>query len=90
MTVQEEEDRSDDADRLLRNLEWHGLKVVVHRLKPDTGSAADTLLAATAQKTCWLLVMGGYGHGQLREWIFGGFTRHVLQTAAAVPVLIAH
>jgi nucleotide-binding universal stress UspA family protein len=34
--------------------------------------------------------MGGYGHSRLRQWMFGGFTRHVLQTAAAVPVLIAH
>ena len=50
MTVQEEEGRSDDADRLVRNLEWHGLKAVAHRLKPDTGSAADTLLAAAVEK----------------------------------------
>jgi nucleotide-binding universal stress UspA family protein len=89
MTVQEEEDRSDDADRLVRNLEWHGLKAVAHRLKPDTGSAADTLLAAAAEKKCGLLVMGGYGHGQLREWIFGGFTQQVL-VSAPVPVLIVH
>jgi nucleotide-binding universal stress UspA family protein len=33
--------------------------------------------------------MGGYGHGQLREWIFGGFTQQVLVNAP-VPVLIAH
>jgi nucleotide-binding universal stress UspA family protein len=89
MTVQEEEDRSDDADRLVRNLEWHGLKAVAHRLKPDADSAADTLLAAAAEKKCGLLVMGGYGHGQLREWIFGGFTQRVL-VSAPVPVLIVH
>jgi len=87
MTVQEEEDRSDDADRLVRNLEWHGVKAVAQRLKPDAGSAADTLLAA-AEKF-GLLVMGGYGHGQLREWIFGGFTQQVL-VSAPLPVLIVH
>jgi nucleotide-binding universal stress UspA family protein len=89
MTVQEEDDRSDDTERLVRNLEWHGLKAVIHRLKPDAGSAADTLLAAAAEKKCGLLVMGGYGHGQLREWIFGGFTQQVL-VSAPVPVLIVH
>jgi nucleotide-binding universal stress UspA family protein len=89
MTVQEEEDRSDDAGRLVRNLEWHGLKAVAQRLKPDTGSAADTLLAVAAEKKCGLLVMGGYGHGQLREWIFGGFTQQML-VSAPVPVLIVH
>ncbi len=34
MTVQEEEDRSDDTDRPVRNLKWHGLKAVTQRLKP--------------------------------------------------------
>jgi nucleotide-binding universal stress UspA family protein len=47
------------------------------------------LIAAAAESGA-LLVMGGYGHSRLRQWIFGGFTQHVLQTAAAVPVLIVH
>jgi len=36
-----------------------------------------------------LLVMGGYGHSRLREWVFGGFTEHVLADAP-LPLLIAH
>ena len=36
-----------------------------------------------------LLVMGGYGHSWLREWVFGGFTQLVL-AAAPLPVMIAH
>ena len=36
-----------------------------------------------------LLVMGGYGHTRLREWVFGGFTQLVLDSAP-VPVLMAH
>jgi nucleotide-binding universal stress UspA family protein len=57
-------------------------------LPADGRSAADRLLAAAAERNA-LMVMGGYGHSRLREWMFGGFTRHVLE-AAAVPVLIAH
>ena len=36
-----------------------------------------------------LIVMGGYGHGRLREWVLGGATRHAL-AEADVPVLMAH
>jgi nucleotide-binding universal stress UspA family protein len=36
-----------------------------------------------------LLVMGGYGHSRLREWMFGGFTQHAFG-AATLPVLMSH
>jgi nucleotide-binding universal stress UspA family protein len=35
-----------------------------------------------------LLVMGAYGHTQLREWMFGGVTRTVLYEAG-LPVLMS-
>jgi nucleotide-binding universal stress UspA family protein len=90
LTVAEEEDlSSEEGTRLMTNLRWRGLQVSANRLQPEERSPAETLLAAATQRHA-LLVMGGYGHSRLREWIFGGFTRHVLQTAAAVPVLIAH
>jgi nucleotide-binding universal stress UspA family protein len=88
MTVQEEAGRSDDADRLIRNLEWHGLKAVAQRLTPDGRGAAETLLAAATGKVD-LLIMGGYGHSRLREWVFGGFTQQLL-VSAPVPVLMVH
>ena len=28
-----------------------------------------------------LVVMGGYGHSRLREWLFGGVTRDILRTS---------
>jgi nucleotide-binding universal stress UspA family protein len=33
--------------------------------------------------------MGAYGDSRLREWIFAGFTEHVLRSAT-VPVLMLH
>jgi nucleotide-binding universal stress UspA family protein len=36
-----------------------------------------------------LLVMGGYGHGRLRETVFGGCTRHFLDRCDR-PVLMMH
>jgi nucleotide-binding universal stress UspA family protein len=87
MTVEEGEWRT-DSGRLVRNLAWHGLTATARVLAPNEQGAAQTLLAA-ARDQAQLLVMGGYGHSRLREWIFGGFTQQVL-TGAPLPVLITH
>lgn len=90
LTVAEEENlSSEEGTQLMQSLRWRGIAVEARRLEPEARSSADTLIAAAAERRA-LLVMGGYGHSRLREWVFGGFTRHVLQTAAPVPVLIAH
>ncbi len=36
-----------------------------------------------------LIVMGGYGHSRMSEFIFGGMTREMLKTAT-LPVLMSH
>ena len=88
VTVEETEDEHHDADRLVRNLAWHNVAAGAERLKTSPDGAAATLLAGIAGRAD-LLVMGGYGHSRLRQWIFGGFTQHVLADAP-LPVLIAH
>jgi nucleotide-binding universal stress UspA family protein len=88
IAVEEELDGRDDADRLVRNLLWHGFAARAERLQPGPEGAAATLLA-TVRERVDLLVMGGYGHSRLREWVFGGFTQLVLDDAP-LPVLIAH
>ena len=88
-TVAEEEGLSDEEGaRLMTALGWHGLTVSTRHLRPDRLGAADTLLAAAAEQSA-LVVMGAYGHSRLREWIFGGFTEHVLR-GATLPVLMMH
>jgi len=90
VTVAEEQGLSDEEGaRLTAALSWHGLNASTRHLRPDQLGAADTLLAAAAEQGA-LVVMGAYGrHSRLREWIFGGFTEHVLR-GAAVPVLMMH
>jgi nucleotide-binding universal stress UspA family protein len=89
LTVTEELGLSDEAAaRLATNLGRHGIQVSFRHLPPDASGAADTLLAAAANEGA-LVVMGAYGHSRLREWIFGGFTQHVLR-GAEVPVLMMH
>lgn len=78
----------EEADRLVRNLAWHGLPATTQRLNPGPEGAAATLLAGAGERAD-LLVMGGYGHSRLREAMFGGFTERVL-AGAPLPVLMAH
>lgn len=88
LTVDEEDTGRRDAQRLVRYLAWQGIKTAVHRVVPGSDGAAAALLAVV-KATGSLLVMGGYGHTRLREWIFGGFTQLALDQAE-VPVLMAH
>jgi nucleotide-binding universal stress UspA family protein len=89
MTVAEDHSaRENDAARLMAGLRWHSVPITVRHLQPDGHHAAENLLAAAREQVA-LVVMGGYGHSRLREWIFGGFTQHVLR-GCEVPVLMAH
>jgi nucleotide-binding universal stress UspA family protein len=87
MTI-EEEDSLWQMDGLVRNLAWHGLRASTERLPLKGRDPAKTLLDA-AEKKASLLVMGGYGHSRIREWVFGGFTRQILADAP-LPVFMAH
>ena len=87
-TVEESAEDGDEIARLSRYLEWHGLHSTVARMRPGPDGAAATLLSAIAGRAD-LLVMGAYGHSRVREWVFGGFTTHVLADAP-LPVLMAH
>ena len=89
VTVAEEEGISDEEGaRLTTSLRWHGLNASTRHLQPDPRGAAETLLSA-AEEQAALVVVGAYGHSRLREWIFGGFTQHVMRDAQ-VPVLMMH
>jgi nucleotide-binding universal stress UspA family protein len=90
LTVDEGNNEDDRSPELLqRALRWHNANVLVHRLVIEARSPSETLLRAVAHAEADLLVMGGYGHTRLREAVFGGFTRHVLERAT-LPVLMAH
>jgi nucleotide-binding universal stress UspA family protein len=76
---------SDVAHHLAR----HRLKVELKRIvAPDT-EVADTILSYVADTSTDLVVMGGYGHSRLREFILGGATRGML-ASMTVPTLMSH
>jgi nucleotide-binding universal stress UspA family protein len=71
------------------HLARHGLKVEVRQLVAEDTDVANTLLSYAADNAVDFMVMGGYGHSRLREFVLGGATRGILQ-AMTVPVLMAH
>ncbi len=75
--------------RLAKMLRLHNASVSIQSLSGDDRAPAAVLLEAAVKAGCGLLVMGGYGHTPLREAVFGGFTRAILE-AAPLPVLMAH
>jgi nucleotide-binding universal stress UspA family protein len=75
--------------RLLRSLRWQNQNTSMELLRRNGRPPVEVLLAAAARAGASLLVMGGYSHTRLREAVFGGFTRAVLENAS-LPVLMAH
>ena len=67
----------------------HGFDVDVEQVEAPDISIADALLDHAADKSFDLLVMGGYGHSRVREFLLGGATRGIL-ASMTVPVLMAH
>lgn len=77
------------GEEMALHLARHGVNVevrVVAQAGEETGAA---LLKECRYFGADLLVMGGYGHSKLREWIFGGVTRDIMRDAPA-PILMAH
>lgn len=76
---------SDIATYLAR----HGLDVTIDVVPRPSGGVGDAILNYVSDKGIDLVVMGGYGHSRMREFLFGGATRDIL-AAMTVPVLMAH
>jgi nucleotide-binding universal stress UspA family protein len=71
------------------HLARHGLDVEVKRLVAADVDVSNVILSHAADRAADFIVMGGYGHSRLREFILGGATRGILQSMT-VPVLMAH
>jgi len=72
-----------------QHLARHGLKVDVKRTVSGDIDVADALLSHAADSGADFIVMGGYGHSRLREFVLGGVTRSILRSMTA-PVLMSH
>jgi nucleotide-binding universal stress UspA family protein len=74
------------ANYLVRN----GIPAVHMKAEaPNAKAAGHVILSKAAALGCDLLVKGAYTQSRLRQMIFGGTTRHILEDAT-IPVLMAH
>jgi nucleotide-binding universal stress UspA family protein len=83
------EQRATEGASAVDHLKQHGIDAVLHRAQARKGDVGATLIALAKRREADLIVMGGYGHSRLREWLLGGTTYELLHQAH-VPLLIAH
>jgi nucleotide-binding universal stress UspA family protein len=91
VTVAKDKDMAGTAPaaEVVRHLARHGIEAMALETDLAGANAGDALNAYCRSEGADLLVMGGYGHTRLREFVLGGATRSVLDNPA-IPVLFAH
>ncbi|RUM95979.1 universal stress protein [Pseudaminobacter arsenicus] len=91
LTVLDEKPLKEKAagERLATALRERGLNAEAFEIMAQDCPIAETLQQTTIEKGGQLLVMGGYGHSRLRDFVLGGATQGVLSDLL-MPVLLSH
>jgi len=71
------------------HLNRHGISIDVEIVQAEDIDVTNIILSRVADTSVSMIVIGGYGHSRLREFVLGGVTRGLLATMT-VPVLISH
>lgn len=89
--VANERDKEDEVEGvdMGQHLARHGLNVEINRISRGEIDVGNALLSHAADTGADLMVMGGYGHSRLREFVLGGVTHSMLRSMT-VPVLMSH
>jgi len=82
-------ERSDPGGAITLMLSRHGVKAEVAILSRSLPRVSDVLARFALEHAADAIVMGAYSHSRLREAIFGGATRDMLE-AAHLPLVMAH
>ena len=77
------------AEQIIQCLQRNEIAAEPMRVELDGRSTGEAILATAQSLGCDLLIKGAYTQSRLRQMIFGGATRHVLENAA-IPVLLAN
>ncbi|NQV21509.1 MAG: universal stress protein [Rhodospirillales bacterium] len=88
----EEHGEATGAEELQDYLAWHGIQTTVGKGSggiSEKMTTGENLLAQAGILGADLLVMGAFTHSRLRQIIFGGTTRHVMEKSKTA-VLLAH
>ena len=92
LRVEEQKTETFPGTGLLEYLSRHGIHAeltVEAEEKLDRDLIPDLLVARAAAVGASYLVMGGYNHNRIGQYLFGGVTRAMLE-AAPLPIVIAH
>lgn len=81
--------RMKSGDELVTYLGRHGINAMLRIVGERGSDFCATLIAETVEGAADLLIMGGYGHARLREWLLGGITYRLLRRSP-VSLVIAH
>jgi nucleotide-binding universal stress UspA family protein len=87
--AEQNEDLAASVGDVVRHLRWNGVSAEAQVITANDGSAARLLAAAAQSCRADLVVLGAYGHSQLREMLFGGCTQAFIRDADR-PVLLMH
>jgi nucleotide-binding universal stress UspA family protein len=79
----------DLGERLTEHLAGHGVDAQVARVQGAGRPIAESLQAHARDLGAGLLVMGGFGHSRVRDFVLGGATAGILKDLQ-IPVLISH
>lgn len=79
----------DAGERLADRLRACGLTVEAVAADIEGRPIAETLQRIAIGRGCQLLVMGGYGHSRIRDFVLGGATAGILNDLR-MPVLLSH
>ena len=91
VVVTGERDKSGEitGTNMRRHLARHGINVEITHITGGGAGVQSAILSHAAETQSDFMVLGGYGHSRLREFILGGVTRSILRSMV-VPVLMSH
>jgi nucleotide-binding universal stress UspA family protein len=74
---------------IARHLARHDIKAEIKHVPLGSYGVTRTLLDESRYFGADMIVLGGYGHSRLSEWMLGGVTREMLESCK-IPMLFSH
>lgn len=87
LVVGDEELEGQPVEAAARYLSRHGIRAEIQRVTPGNGGIDGAIRDTARANRAGYVVMGVYGHSPLREAVFGGVSRQMLDTSD-VPLLL--